>query len=60
MDNPTQMTPPESIQPGSYSIRPWVVYSLGVAFMVLLFVCYVKADVALVWMESIIRQLFMQ
>lgn len=60
MDNPTQMTPTDSVQPGLSSLRPWVVYSLGVAFMVLLFVCYVKADVALVWMESIIRQLFMR
>lgn len=59
MMNPTRPIRTEATPAESAGIRPWVVYGLGVAFIVLLFVCYVQADVALIWMESIIRWLFM-
>jgi hypothetical protein len=41
-------------------LRPWVVYTLGGAFVVLLFVCYFQAELVLGWMESLIRALFMR
>lgn len=43
----------------STGVRPWVVYGSGVAFIVLLFVCYVQADIVLEWVEAIVHALFL-
>lgn len=59
MDHRNQIITTDLIQGESNALRPWVVYALGAAFIALLFVCYFQADVALEWMESIVRWLFM-
>jgi hypothetical protein len=59
MSHPSHTIPSESLQPGSSAQRPWVVYGLGAAFVVLLFVCYIKADLALGWLESVVRAAFL-
>lgn len=59
MEHPSQTITIDSTQEESKPLRPWVVYALGAAFIVLLFVCYLQADAALEWMESIVRWLFM-
>lgn len=59
MEHPSQIITTDSSQEESKTLRPWVVYALGGAFIVLLFVCYFQADAALEWMESIVRWLFM-
>jgi hypothetical protein len=59
MEHPSQVTTNDSNHGEPKSLRPWVVYALGTAFIVLLFVCYFQADLALAWMESVVRWLFM-
>lgn len=59
MEHPSQTITTDSTQGESKTLKPWVVYALGAAFIVLLFVCYFQADVALEWMESVVRWLFM-
>lgn len=59
MEHPNQIFTTDSAHEESNPLRPWVVYALGAAFIVLLFVCYFQADAALEWMEWIVRWLFM-
>ena len=35
------------------------VYPLGIAFMILMAVMYIKADIFLGWLETVVRALFM-
>lgn len=59
MEHPGQIITTDSTYGESQTLKPWVVYALGAAFIALLFVCYFQADAALEWMESIVRWLFM-
>ena len=60
MNNPTQPTATDTTGAEQSGVRPWVGYGLGMAFIILLFVCYVQADVVLGWMESIVHALFLR
>ncbi len=59
MDHPNQPMMTNSSATESSAVRPWVVYSLGAGFVVLLFVCYFAAASALDWLETLVRALFL-
>lgn len=59
MKSPTHPIATETVTCESSGVRPWVGYGLGAAFIVLLFVCYVQADVVLGWMEALVHALFL-
>ena len=59
MTKTTQPNTTELTDAASSGVRAWVVYGSGLAFIVLLFVCYVQADIVLKWVEAIVHALFL-